>query len=192
MEIVITGWATTKCSPRAVADLRQLVSYLNENGVEDDVAVEADMGNIWVTLTGEDSVPGEWIECGEHRPQEGKPWPKDILLPGHDCDYQPEKYNGPENYEEALEESLPPEPPSYQARASLTDWLLGGNDDWRVAEPPSSQATASPGYHCWECKKEIPPKDHYGDSETLMFRCSDCRERGYEGDENWRGPDYAR
>ena len=148
MEIVITGYATTSCSPRTVADLRQLVSYLNDNGVEDAVAVEADMGKIWVVLTGEQEVPGEWIDCGEHRPQEGKPWPKDILLPGHDCDYQREirwpSPPGPETWEEAEEERLDREraaqltqegqdmePAKYQARASLTNWLLGMDDDWR-------------------------------------------------------------
>jgi len=29
-------------------------------------------------------------------------------------------------------------------------------------------------YHCWKCKTEIPPKDYYGDPETLLFTCSDC------------------
>ena len=32
-------------------------------------------------------------------------------------------------------------------------------------------------YYCWECDQEIPPKEHYGDPETLMLRCSECRER---------------
>ena len=95
MKVDLEAIVSAQCSPRTVGDLRKLIEWCDKHQVKDSALLDWGSGNVYVELTGAGSVPAEWIECGDHIP------PKvmfDVLVPTHE-----HKYNGPENYEEALE-----------------------------------------------------------------------------------------
>jgi len=137
MDYEIKGYALLSAQVKTVGDLRELIKQFDNWQIRDDCDLDWGHGELFVELA--DSSRGDLVEpigCGDHAPTRNADGefldPIDFVITAHQCSRnEPEKYNGPENYEEALEESLPPEPPSYQARASLTDWLLGNNDNWR-------------------------------------------------------------
>jgi len=137
MDYEIMGYTTIKAQVWSLKDLRELIAQADRWQLRDDCKIDSDLGCVFIDVA--DTSRGDVMEpigCGDHVPTRNADGefldPIDFVITAHQCSRnQPEKYNGPENYEEALEESLPAEPPSYQARASLTDWLLGNNDDWR-------------------------------------------------------------
>lgn len=100
VEINISAFAAAECAARTVDDLRDLVRWLDEHRVPGEISVDWGGGKVYVELTGEKSVPAEWIECGDHMPPAIQ---FDILVPTHD---HPEHKQYPENYEEALEMAL--------------------------------------------------------------------------------------
>jgi hypothetical protein len=113
-EIEMTGFVTANMKARTVEDLRTLVGWLNKYDVHNSTEIEFDRGKIYIDLTGEDSVPADWIECGEHIPPDTA---YHIVIDTHFHHEQPAKFDwlakdrlkqaykqAPDNYEEALEQ----------------------------------------------------------------------------------------
>jgi len=130
MNIEMRGYADVRADARTVKDLRDLVSFLNENRVRDDVKIDWSSGFVYVLVV--EDTEGDFIECGEHM---GDDRAYHVLLETHSHDDDDgevvcEKCGGessdnvyhlhrgkylcvacfrkqlPENYEEALEMSL--------------------------------------------------------------------------------------
>lgn len=83
MNIRIEATATLVADVYTVDDLREFVAHLNKHGIEGDREVElgAYKGqHIYVTLTGDNCVEGDWIECGDHIPF-GRFF--DVIIPTH-------------------------------------------------------------------------------------------------------------
>lgn len=79
-EVEMVGFVTAKMEARTVEDLRTLVGWLNKHTVPNSTEIDFDRGTIYVELTGETSVPAEWIECGDHIPPSRG---YDIIIPTH-------------------------------------------------------------------------------------------------------------
>lgn len=86
----MTGFVTAHMNARTVEDLRTLVGWLNKYNVPNSADVEFDRGMVYVELTGRNSVPVEWIECGDHMPPALR---FDLIIPthGHDDTNAPSK-----------------------------------------------------------------------------------------------------
>ena len=67
-EVQMTGFVTAHMDVRTAEDVRTLAGWLNRYNVPNSVQVDWDCGRAYVELTGDTSVPAEWIECGEHVP----------------------------------------------------------------------------------------------------------------------------
>lgn len=67
-EVEMSGFATARMEARTVEDLRTLVGWLNKYNVPNSTDIEFDRDVVYVVLTGDNSVPVEWIECGDHVP----------------------------------------------------------------------------------------------------------------------------
>lgn len=99
--IKMTAFVSVECEARTLGHLRELIEWCNKYEVSDDCSLDWGTGKVYLELTGDKSVPAEWIECMDHMVPIVK---YDYLVPTHE---HPEyKYNGPETYEEALEEAL--------------------------------------------------------------------------------------
>jgi len=99
-EVKISAIAFAEMEAKTAEDLRALVDWLNKYEIPNNADIDWSHGKVYVELTGNTSVPAEWIECGDHVP------PKiafDVLVPMHE---HPEYKQYPENYEEALEQAL--------------------------------------------------------------------------------------
>ena len=94
-EIKMSGFVSAQCEARTLGDLRALLKWCDEYNVDDSAGLDWGMGKVYVELTGDDAVPAEWIECGNHIPPNIK---YDLIIDTH--------YHGPETYEEAREEAL--------------------------------------------------------------------------------------
>ena len=95
MRFEMSGYAALQAvDVHTVADLRDLVAYLDTNKVREDADVEFDRSNVWITVAG-DMSPAYFIECGDHYRDDEQ---FDVVLTTHE-----HKYNGPDNYEEARE-----------------------------------------------------------------------------------------
>ena len=150
MKYEIMGYATIKAQVWSLADLRELVAQANSWQLRDDCKIDWDYGCVFIDVA--DTSRGDAMEpisCGDHYPVKDANGEYvdhiDFVINAHKCSRgEPEKYNGPETWEEAEEERLDREkaaeltqegqgmePAKYQARASLTNWLLGMDDDWR-------------------------------------------------------------
>jgi len=73
------------------------VGWLNKYSVPNDTGVEFDHGKIYIDLTGDNSVPAQWIECGEHIPPVSR---FDLLIDTHthadeNAPKRPAKYDWP-------------------------------------------------------------------------------------------------
>lgn len=66
MDIEMSGFVHAKAQVRTLGQLRQLVSWCDEHNVLDEVEVDWGTGYVYVVLTGDDAVPADWIECGNH------------------------------------------------------------------------------------------------------------------------------
>ena len=158
MKYEVMGYATIKAQVWSLADLRELIAQADRWQLRDDCKIDWDLGCVFIDVA--DTSRGDVMEpigCGDHVPTRNADGefldPIDFVITAHQCSRnEPEKKPevkwpsppGPETWEEAEEERLDREkaaqltregqdmePPTYQARASLTDWLLGNNDDWR-------------------------------------------------------------
>lgn len=101
-EVEMSGFVTARMNARTVEDLRTLVGWLNKYSVPNSTEIDFDRGTIYVELTGENAVPAEWIECGNHVPPVSR---YDILIDTHkhDDDLKEAYKQMPDTYEEALE-----------------------------------------------------------------------------------------
>ena len=107
--IKMTAFVSVECEARKLGDLRELIEWCNKYEVSDDCGLDWGAGKLYVELTGDKSVPAEWIECGDHIYPVVK---YDYLVPTHEHP-EYEKYNGPETYEEAREEALEKKPAKF-------------------------------------------------------------------------------
>lgn len=79
----MSGFVTAHMEARTVEDLRTLVGWLNKYSVPNDTGIDWDRGRVYVELTGENSVPAQWTECGNHIPPVSR---YDILIDTHTHD----------------------------------------------------------------------------------------------------------
>jgi hypothetical protein len=113
-KVEMTGFVTAHMEARTVRDLNKLVHWLAKYGVSPDTEIEFDRGKVYIDLTGENSVPADWIECGEHIPPDTA---YHIVIDTHFHHEQPAKFDwltkdrlreaykqAPDTYEEALEQ----------------------------------------------------------------------------------------
>lgn len=98
-QITMSGFVSAECEARTLGDLRALVKWCDEYQVDDRAGLDWGMGKLYVELTGDQAVPAEWIECGDHIPPNMK---YDLIIETH--------HHGPETYEEAREEALERKP----------------------------------------------------------------------------------
>lgn len=97
-EVQMTGFVTAHMDVRTAEDVRTLAGWLNRYNVPNSVQVDWDCGRAYVELTGDTSVPAEWIECGDHVPPASA---YDILINthshanDHEAPSRPAKYDWP-------------------------------------------------------------------------------------------------
>ena len=83
MTIKIEATATIVADIHTVGGLRALVAHLNEHNVANDTEIELSNykgQRIYITLTGDNCVEAEWIQCGEHIPPARA---YDVIIPTH-------------------------------------------------------------------------------------------------------------
>ena len=99
--IKMSGFVSAECEARTLGDLRALVKWCDEYKVDDKAGLDWGAGKLYVELTGDNALPAEWIECGEHVPPSVG---YHLIIDTH--------YHGPETYEEAREEALEKKKPA--------------------------------------------------------------------------------
>jgi len=115
-EIEMSGFVSAKMEARTVRDLNKLVHWLAKYRVSPSTKIDFGRGAIYVDLTGENSVPAEWAECGEHIPPDKG---YHLIIDTHSHDEKPADFDWPtkdrlketykrmpDTYEDALELSL--------------------------------------------------------------------------------------
>lgn len=75
--IEIRGFATASTWLEDVGDMRALVKWLDEHGVDDSIGLDFDAKRVWVELA---DGKGDMISCGDHVPPEDK---YDVILLTH-------------------------------------------------------------------------------------------------------------
>ena len=97
-EVKITAFAHAHVEVRTLRDLNKLVHWATVHRVPLDSVVdwshEVGYGRVFIELTGDGSVPAEFIECGDHIPPAVR---FDILVPTHEHpeDKQPADFDWP-------------------------------------------------------------------------------------------------
>jgi len=119
MKIEINGYAAVSTEVETLGDLREFIAQLDKWRVRDDSPIDWGYnGKLFVDVA--DTQRGDRMEpimCGDHIPLKGPDGKyidhSDFVITAHNCterepiDYsKPVDYNGPETYEEALEEAL--------------------------------------------------------------------------------------
>ena len=80
-KVKLSGFATAECQVRTVDDLRDLVAWCEKHAVPGDSIVDTGSDRVFIEVLGKaSSVPGVWIECGDHLVDDLK---YDILLETH-------------------------------------------------------------------------------------------------------------
>ena len=77
MKIEIRGFATASTWLENVGDVRALVKWLDQYGVDDSIGVEFEASKVWIELA---DGKGDMISCGDHVPPEDK---YDVILLTH-------------------------------------------------------------------------------------------------------------
>jgi len=143
MEYEVMGYATIRAQVRTLGDLRELIAQADKWVLRDECNIDWDYGCVFIDVA--DTNRGDSMEpisCGDHYPVKdanGEYFDHaDFVITAHECARdEPEpkpSYQGPENYEEALEMALDSEPPTYdwptrdrlRRERSQAEWL--GND----------------------------------------------------------------
>lgn len=75
--IEIRGFATASTFLEDVGDMRDLVKWLDEHGVDDSIGLDFDAKRVWVELA---DGEGDMILCGDHLVGEDK---SDVILLTH-------------------------------------------------------------------------------------------------------------
>jgi len=141
MEYEVMGYATIKAQVWSLADLRELIAQADSWQLRDECKIDWDYGCVFIDVA--DTSRGDQMEpisCGDHYPVRDANGEYvdhiDFVINAHKCArhepaVDPEPYQGPETYEEALEEALDPEPPSgayawqadkYRQDVAAYDW----------------------------------------------------------------------
>jgi len=120
----VMGYATIKAQVWSLADLRELVAQADSWQLRDDCKIDWDYGCVFIDVA--DTNRGDSMEpisCGDHYPVKDANGEYvdhiDFVINAHKCarnEPEPEtkpSYQGPETYEEALEQALDPEPSTY-------------------------------------------------------------------------------
>jgi hypothetical protein len=81
MNIEMTGYADVRADAKTVKDLRDLVSFLDENRVRDDAQIDWGSGYVYILVA--DNARADFIECGDHIPPDLE---FDVILSTHDHD----------------------------------------------------------------------------------------------------------
>jgi hypothetical protein len=93
MNIEMTGYADVRADAKTVKDLRDLVSFLDENRVRDDAQIDWGSGYVYILVA--DNARADFIECGDHIPPANA---YDVLIPTHghgDPDKAPARFDWP-------------------------------------------------------------------------------------------------
>ena len=110
MEIEIEATAAIVAEVNTVDDLRKLVAHLNKYNVANATEIELSSykgQRIYVTLTGDNCVEAEWIECGDHVPPDRS---YDVIISTHAHD---EQIPGQTTIDEVIEPQSMHQPSDY-------------------------------------------------------------------------------
>lgn len=80
IDVSVNGWFTVSAKVRTVEDLHQLSRELMKRGTPGDWVVDYGADRIFIESR-DSSMRAEWIECGDHLPDEVT---YDVLLLTHD------------------------------------------------------------------------------------------------------------
>ena len=111
MDYEVMGYATIKAQVWSLGDLRELVAQADKWVLRDECKIDWDYGCVFIDVA--DTSRGDLMEpisCGDHYPTRDANGEfldhADFVITAHKCARtEPEKYEGPETYEEAVEQA---------------------------------------------------------------------------------------